>query len=230
MARISAKVEPIETNVELLFPEVFGSKAKSLALAATARQELGNAQRTNARVFGRPTPYTQFVDGKQGAPLDSVRPNGTIVFEFELLDEVFRWIGEQLIRHSPVGDSSDRRPGHPGMYRRSHVFTADGIAIDPGVPVPLDATEFAFINVQPYARKIERGLSPQAPDGVYAVVAKLANSRFSKAAKIRFSYRSPTFGAIQQWATTTPMSTPYRRGSARQEWLTRQPAIVVTPH
>jgi len=53
-----------------------------------------------------------------------------------------------------------------------------------------------FLNIQPYARKIERGQSSQAPDGVYQAVATLAQRRFGNVAKITFSYRTAIGGAI----------------------------------
>jgi hypothetical protein len=52
------------------------------------------------------------------------------------------------------------------------------------------ASRYEFVSTVPYARKIERGLSPQAPDGVYQVVAVLAQKRFGNVARIRFSYRA----------------------------------------
>jgi hypothetical protein len=87
------------------------------------------------------------------------------------------------------------------------------------------------VNTQPYARKIERGHSKQAPNGVYETVAHLAARRFGNMARIRFGYRSPLFGSIKEWAGRTRLQPKGRRrtGSSRQDWLTRQPAIIVTP-
>jgi hypothetical protein len=86
-----------------------------------------------------------------------------------------------------------------------------------------------FVNVQPYARKIERGESPSAPEGVYEAVATLARQRFGNVARIRFEYRVPVGGgtALEAWAGRTGQ----RRRAGRQrssEWNRRQPAIVIT--
>jgi hypothetical protein len=70
------------------------------------------------------------------------------------------------------------------------------------------AEEYTFINTVPYARKIERGSSRQAPDGVYQAVANLARRKFTKLAKITFSYRTVLGGT----------------GGAKSE---RNPAIIV---
>jgi hypothetical protein len=89
-----------------------------------------------------------------------------------------------------------------------------------------------FINTQPYARKLEKGASSQAPDGVYQSVAVLASRRFGNIAKVRFGYRVPLFGSINAWADTASAARwaaakSERRESLRAEWLRRQPAIII---
>lgn len=223
---VRVKVDLLERDVAVVFDQTLGPKARSKYLADYARQELKYAQNINRQNLGATPLHETFVDGRKSNNLDAVKPDGEIVFEFELLGDLFAWIGAQLIKHSPVGRADDPRPDHPGLYRRSHVFIADDKVVDPGAPLPM-AQEYVFVNTQPYARKIERGLSNQAPDGVYQVIATLANRRFSNLARIRFSYRDPIIGAIDKWANTTQMQTK-RKGAKRDAWLRRQPAIVIT--
>jgi hypothetical protein len=147
-----------------------------------------------------------FVDGVRGAALQTVKPNGIIVAEFELVTDVLRYIGEQLVLNSPV----DTR-----RYEQSHKLFADGVEIEPSSQI-LTADEYVFINTVPYARKIERGLSPQAPDGVYQAVATMAKRRFSRVARISFSYRGLIGGFVAG-------------GPAGNRSDTRQPAIIVRP-
>ena len=155
--------------------------------------------------------YTVAVDGRIGAPLESVKPNGEIVVEFELVNDVLAWIADQLVTHSPVGSGKDR---HPGLYQKSHTLFADGQETDVGAVIP-PADEYVFINTLPYARKIEHGLSRQAPDGVYQAVAILAQRRFGNIAQISFSYRAPFQGSFLS----------ARSGGNKTE--NRQPAIIV---
>ena len=67
-----------------------------------------------------------------GASEDRVRPNGVIVYEFDLAVSLFSWIDEQLVLVSPV---------KTGKYKKSHRFYADGVEVDPLRP-PMNATEY----------------------------------------------------------------------------------------
>src|SRR5215471_21374686 len=65
--------------------------------AKTARTQL-------ARIQGMwPRRYKQFVDGREGAPLETVRPGGNIRFEFAAIGSALEWIDEELRLRSPVG-------------------------------------------------------------------------------------------------------------------------------
>jgi hypothetical protein len=185
---VSVRIDPIGEDIQLLVSDLLSPEAQGRQIAIAAREILADAEQTNLQAVGHIPPHDTFVDGRLGVAEEMVRPSGgTIVYEFELLDDLFAWIGDQLVIHSPV---------LTGKFARSFLFFADGIEIDPAAPVPLDATEFAFLNSQPYARKIERGESPQAPDGVFQSVAALAQRRFGNVAKVRFEWRAIAGGAI----------------------------------
>jgi hypothetical protein len=184
---LKTRVQPIGRDFELFLSESLGPKARSVMLAEFAAETIAEAAAQNKAVLGAVPPYEVFVDGREGAPLASVKPDGTIRAEFQLVNEALTWIYEQLEIHSP------RLTGH---YASSHVLFADGQEVSPTNPPP--AEEYVFINTTPYARKIE-GMktrppsSPQAPDGVYQAVATLAR-KFSNIAKITFSYRTVAGG------------------------------------
>lgn len=205
MMRLRTRVEPIDRDVELIFAQELSPQARSQKLAAFAREAINEAKETNRNVLGRVPPYKQYVDGSEGRSLDAVRPDGVIAVEFQLISETLIWIGNQLRAHSPV---------LTGRYQKSHTLYADGVEVSPVAVVP-PADEYVFLSDLPYARKIERGLSKQAPDGVYQVVATLAARRFGNVAKIKFSYRSPFSSAL-------------RTGRAGNKSEGRVPAIVVT--
>lgn len=167
-----------------MISDALSPKAQSRALAAFAKDELARAQAQNSAALGRVPPHDTFVDGRRRDDVDAVKPNGRIVFEFRLVDEVLAWISEQLVLNSPV---------LTGRYVAAHALFVDGVEIEPG-KMPLDGKEYVFVNTLPYSRKIERGLSPQAPDGVYQSIAAVAARRFGNIARIHFTYRGVVDG------------------------------------
>lgn len=226
---LRVKFTPINVSYEKMVSSLLSPEQQSRMFAEFASQVIEEGKAHNAKVLGRVPPYTVAVDGRLGAPLTSVRPNGVIFVEYELVFEALTWIADMLEQFSPVGKAP--KDPHPGLYKRSHVMIADGIAVEPGA-IPPVAKRISFVNTQPYSRKIERGLSPQRPEGVYQAVAKLASSKFSNVAKIQFGYETPLFGAIDEWAAS-PAGVAWgrkkRKGAKGQaEWLRRQPAIIVT--
>lgn len=201
---LKTRVQPINRDIELMIKESLSPAAQSREFAQFAGEQIEDAKRTNKTILGRTPRLTVSVDGKFNAPLASVRPNGVVIAEFELLTDALAWIGEQLVRHSPV---------KTGRYQRSHTLFADGKEIDVGAQIP-DAEEFVFINIVPYARKIERGSSSQAPNGVYQAVATLAARRFGNIAKISYGFR-------------TAISGVFVGGAAGNKSSNRNPAIIV---
>ncbi len=227
---VNIRLDPRWREMNVLLPEALDARARSHTLATFAREQIDIVDDENARIVGHKLPYDTYVDGREDAPLASVRPDGRIEALWTFYEEMFVWIDQQLILHSPVGRGGDDRPGHPGLYMRSHEFTADGDLVDRSRPIP-PADEYVFVSTQPYARKIERGLSAQAPAGVYQTVAALASRRWGNLASIRFGFRSPLFGHLMDWAQRTRLQPKGRtlKGNRRQDWLTRQPAIVIRP-
>lgn len=189
---IRTRVEPINRDVELIFAQDLSPKARSVMLAEVAGEMIDEAKETNRKVLGVVPPLTITVDGREGAPLASVKPDGIIRGEFELINEALAWINTQLQIHSPVKS---------GRYAKSHELFADGVDTENPNDAP-PAEEYVFINIQPYARKIEgipgvrEPQSSQAPDGVYQAVALLAQRRFGNVAKITFSYRTAIGGGL----------------------------------
>jgi hypothetical protein len=175
---VTIKLEPLTRDVQVLVGDLEGEAASEL-LATFAEEEIEDAKRINAAALGRVPPYKIFVDGAQGKALEDVRPNGVIVAEFELVQDVLIWIAEQLFKFSPVKS---------GLYQKSHELFADGKHVEAlGQLIPI-ADEYIFVNTVPYARKIERGSSSQAPDGVYQAIAALARLRFGNIARTSYTF------------------------------------------
>jgi hypothetical protein len=202
MATMQVKAEPINRDIALFLDSLSPNEA-SRQFAAIAAEQIEDASQTNAQALGRRPPSTTFVDGRAGASLESVRPDGVIVTEFELILDVLIYISNLLDQFSPV---------KTGRYKRSHILLADNVEIDVHTPSLAPqvavADEYIFVNTQPYARKIEHGSSQQSPRGVYEAVSLVARRRYGKIASIVFGFRTLL-------------------GSNKGERSERQPAIIV---
>lgn len=225
---INTKVEPIDRDVHLIIDEMLSPAAQSAQFAAEAQVFLDEADEIDRQALGRIPPNRTYVDGREGAALESVRPvGGIIVREYDLIADALIWIDEELVRVSPKLS---------GRYSRNHVLFADGVEVDVHGAIPL-AEKYVFLNTEPYARKIEgvSGKPPQskqAPDGVYQITARAASAKFGNSAKITFGYDAPLGGSIFAWAHTASarrLAHKKRRGNEalHTAWLTRVPAILV---
>jgi len=226
---IRTRVDPIDRDVALIVDELLSPAAQARQFADEARQFIAEADDINRRALGRVPPHKTFVDGHEGAALESVRPGGVIVREYDLIADALTWIDAELARRSPRLS---------GRYMRHHVLFADGVVVDVGGVIP-PAEKYLFLNTVPYARKIEGDLSRppqsrQAPDGVYQVTARAASSKFGNSAKITFTYDSPLFGGVFDWSQSRSarrLAATKRRGNQalHTAWLTRVPSILIRP-
>ncbi len=140
-----------------------------------AREQLAFAEAVG------PAPYRQYVDGREGASLESVVPGGNILFRFARIGFILDWIYAQIYRISPV---------RTGAYRADHQLYVNGARVTPETAATLNippGAECWLINTKPYARRLEHGWSTQAPDGVYEITAVAAKARFP-ATDITFVY------------------------------------------
>jgi hypothetical protein len=206
---VTTRVDPLGRELELLFADAVSAPARSQMLAQFAREQRDEALAIDERALGRLPTYHTFVDGSEGGSEDSVKPDGQIVYEFDLGTQALVQILAELKRLSPI---------RSGRYANSHVLLADGAEVtDWSNPPP--ASEYVVVNEQPYARKIEtRG-------HVYELVARTVNGMLGRSAKVSFGFRSVQGGAIGRYASRARSS---RRRSASRDWFARQPAIIVT--
>lgn len=96
--------------------------------------------------------------------------------------EVVSFVYEQIIKRSPIDT---------GAYISSHVIQQNGkIVSDPtDMRLAQRSDVITITNPLPYAKKIEQGLSNQAPRGVYRLAAIAAQNKFRRIARIKFTYR-----------------------------------------
>ncbi len=182
--------------------------------ASVARTQLAEVLSAGA------VPYQQFVDGREGAALESVKPGGMILFRFNRLGIVLDWIYMQLVGHSPIGKDT---PPHL-HYFQDHELWINGsrVSASAGEVIEVPAGGEAIItDLRPYASRIEHGLSTQAPDGVYEITAIAAARRFPSA-KIEFDYR-PAVGPIE--GLPSPHGSPRHNRARHGDY--KYPTIIV---
>jgi hypothetical protein len=177
---VRTRIEPLERDIQLILDEELSPAARSAAFAAFAQDAIDEAKDTNQQATGIAPKYTVYVDGRKGAALSSVKPDGVVVAEFDLALDAIRQIADMINKNSPVLS---------GKYRRENLIFVDGTEFKVGDKPPTSWSEVTFMNVTPYAQRIERGWSPKAPDGVYQATATWAK-KFGNIAKIRFEYRT----------------------------------------
>lgn len=188
---IRVRLDPIAKDLRVMAQG--GTEQERARLVADfARSEIAKADAQNRRALGRDVGKTVTVDGRANASLETVKVNGgVIIAEWDIFFDVLVWIYQELVRRSPRIS---------GDYIRGHRLFADGSEIA-ATSTPPPASEYTFLNLVPYARKIEIGKTKtgrdfviQVPNRIYDGVAKDARSRFGNIATIRFSYREPANG------------------------------------
>jgi hypothetical protein len=165
---------------------------------------------------GFPSDFITLVDGSRTKPVSQVNPLGRIEFVAKIdLTEVIRYIYSTLTRLSPVDT---------GQYKNSNYVFLNGVqvATDPSSleawlatsPVIKVKDKIRFVNIQPYARRLERlGIRAgengnigrrrtrtrvqrngdrkeylNQPNGAYFTTARAAVSKYKRNSKIMFTF------------------------------------------
>jgi hypothetical protein len=223
---VSFRVDPIDRMTKTLLAGL-NEQRKEMA-AQFAREEIARAEAINKSATGGEVKYTVSVDGRVGAPLESVNTNGgSIVAEFNLGTDVLRWIADTL---------KARSPSRSGRYIAAQIMLADGRETSPYGRVP-PADEYVFLDTAPYSPKIEMGKTKAGRSftlsasnaRVYDRTAKEARSRFKDIADIQYSFRQLAGHHAKAYRRVKAYADPHGRGRAGREagTVVGAPAIVV---
>jgi len=223
---VKTRIVTVDRDVNLLIDNMLSPAGRSKIFAELAQGILTDADQTNRQVLGRIPKSKTYVDGREGAPLESVKPQGgVIVREYELVIDVLVFISDLLRTLSPVGKGPDKRPGHPGFYKASHLLFADGREVPLNATIP-DASEYVFLSSAPYARRIENR------NTIYEMAAAKAAARFGNIARVRFGWQSPLLSYVRGGANRAERAAqrnqPAKQSAKHIERATRVPAIIVT--
>jgi len=179
-----ARLKPREAVVHLR--ERLTGEPRRQMLIRVARETIAEVSAINDRATGQRVGHEVIVDGRRGAAIESVKPGGVVVALFAVRAAAIDFTWEALAQLSPV----DQNPKTVDsiVYRDRHLLLVNGEEREPPVDVQPDDI-VTFVNLLPYARKIEKGWSKkQAPDGVYEAATAIVKARFGNIVDVRFSY------------------------------------------
>lgn len=179
------------TEIAEWVQEVRSPAVAAREIAALVISEIATMDAVYLRIVGHVVRKLITVDGQAGRDLALVQPDGgEIDVEWDVVSDVLIWIGQML---------RDRSPILSGKYREGHTLYADDEVVLIGAAIP-PATRYTFINLQPYAHKIEIGKTNsgrdfviQVPNRIYERTAIDANARFGNIARITFDYEPTSY-------------------------------------
>ncbi len=210
---VKTKISAYSQSFKALVDQTLSPKARNDTVAGFARRQIAAADEINRRALGAVPPKTVTVNGRENADLINIIPpdKGTIVAEYRLVNDVLAWIMQAL---------RDRSPYLSGDYKNGHKLLADGSECDPDNP-PL-ASSYTFVNIVPYARRLEVGKTESGrdflvnpPNMIYARTYKDAKERFGNVAKITTGFESSSY-LLKNDQASRSFTRGFKRVSARQ--------------
>lgn len=161
-----ASPRSVARNIRLFRDQALSPAAQSAYLARVAI----NARDTAVRRGDAPPHWTTNVDGRQGAPESSVRPDGFILYKFNVMG---------LAANAAIQLCKERSPVRSGRYRDSWVVVVEGKPWTDDVADVPEGKEVMIVNPQPYARKIDTGaMKMSVPPGIVEAVRQSIQRKF----------------------------------------------------
>lgn len=170
-------------QIAVIVDRTLSPQAISATLARTAREGVARAIASGAA----PAMYTRYVDGREGAPEESVRPDGVIYYAFNLLPDLILFLIGFLRERSPRGLADGV------AFRDSFFIGVDGRLVRPqdfrAAKVPPRA-EIIIGNTVPYNRLVDVQMAGQrrvryaVPPNIYLDAAAAAERRFGGAFRV----------------------------------------------
>jgi len=161
-----ASPRSVARNIRLFRDQALSPAAQSAYLARVAI----NARDTAVRRGDAPPHWTTNVDGRQGAPESSVRPDGFILYRFNVMG---------LAAKAALQLCKERSPVRSGRYRDSWVVVVEGKPWSGDVADVPDGKQVMIVNPQPYARKIDTGaMKMSVPPGIVEAVRQSIQRKF----------------------------------------------------
>jgi hypothetical protein len=214
-----ARTQFLDRELKLALKADFGPEAMAAELAKFSKQALAEYLATEEE----PPGYVRYVNGREGAPEESVVAPGPIIYRFNWWPQILKFAMAFLRARSPTG-GADGHKGRPTAYRDSFFVLAQGREKHPRQWSLIPPDEQVIITSDaPYHRKIDvqlmgdKPIRISVPDNIMENCADAIYDRFGDVVKTKRVYNTPHSG---QWI--------YRRGP-REGKPVNSPAIIVTP-
>lgn len=212
-------------SVNVFISRHLSPQERSRVLAAFAKRQVGELIR-----LGAASPdFERYVDGRQGAPEETVKAEGRIRYLFNHLGAVTVFALSFL---------QARAPAKSGAYRNSFYVGVNGRFVPMAQfrpdKVPNDA-EIVIGNTQPYSRKVDvqmvggRKLRFSVPPGLFEDCVRAVKARFaSTKAKRVYNMTFPGRYKLRQEQTHL---TGHRAGRSRGRLgsMVESPAMIINP-
>lgn len=171
---------------EALYLQELRGEARKAFIRDAAAEVFGEARAQNLRTLGYAADEIRSTDNVINKPAEQMAIGGWSQVEFDLNSDVIAFTVELARRLSPRSGSNRKAPQE--TYAENHLAIVDGTVVPP--PYRVGKFERAVvINLLPYARKIERGLSKKRPNGVYeALLFPEVVKRYGGQFDISFTY------------------------------------------
>lgn len=111
---------------QVVFNGMASGERRAAIMAQEAQRLLEETRATNAQILGRVPNFRQFIDGREGAAFEDVRPGGVIRVQFDVVTEVARFVVAILNAVSPYDPTPDGQP----HYRDRHFVIVDDVIVD----------------------------------------------------------------------------------------------------
>lgn len=230
---------PLMRRVQVLIDNTLSPQALSARLAETAKRVRDREIKSGAV----PPIYRTFVDGREGASEESVKPSGKIVYRFNSMGVVGRYALSFLINRSPPRSSAPLNPktGKTAHYRDGFMIGVNGRLIPEKSfdmkSVPADA-ELVITNFLPYHRKVDVQLvggrklnfGTNSPAGLLDDAVVSIKKRFDDLVDVKRVYTMKFSGQYILRQEQTHKSGKYAgRPRKRAGKPVESPAIIITP-
>lgn len=186
---------PVDRQIEILGKELEGPLRKQI-IREMSQKAFGEARAHNRSVLGYAPRESLATDGVEGKLPEEMKVGGRAVLTFGVQDGgslLAAFAIAELQKVSPRGRSNSKAEAE--RYAANHIVIVDGRVAEPPYLLPQGWNQIIITNVLPYARKIERGLSSQRPDGVYEAIVLprtkewVRSNGFASLYSVTFTYK-----------------------------------------